>query len=234
MRMKEIKTRVPDDIAEKLEEVAKKRNTSVSEVVREIIVRYMAGEQVDDIPVRVITHRMRASKETQCPYCNIPIKPGEWIFYVIKEFEDGRVVKEAWHEDCWRYGSDRTLARLYVEIRKLMRTRNALKRECDKYADLIIEAEARKKIYDAALEIQRRLQDIDLKLEKAMKTFMEFAQVDFSGAVKQAAEDVKSIISEIQRLREEAVKKIDEALMYMQKPRRKKAKIEEVGAEWKT
>jgi len=228
--MKEVKVRIPEDIAEKLEEIAKKRNSSISEIVREVIVRYMTGEQVDDVPVKVTPIKMTARRESKCSYCNEVIKPGEWIYYVIKEFEDGRVVKEAWHEDCWVYGSDRTLAKLYVDIRRLMRTRNALKRECDMYADLIIEAEARKRLLDIAEEIKKYVESLDLRLSQQLDLLRKYMlEVDASNIdLKAIGEELRKIYEESLTKYEEFRKRIDEASMFIVPKSRKRSRAREI------
>jgi len=232
--VREVKTRLPDDVYEKFKQIAEKRGSSVAEILREIAVRYISGEQVDDVPVKVTPIKFRVKKDGICAYCGQPIKAGEWAYWVIKEFEDGRKVKELWHIDCWEYASDAALAKKYVEIRKLNRVVKALKRQADELADALIEAEARKKVIDIALEIQKVSQEIEKKVYEISDRIREWLfTVDAKNEdLKTIKEELLKFNESVQNQLDELKRKLDEVAAAFIQPKIKKARKKKTEETW--
>ena len=229
MPSKEIKVRVPEEVYAKLRELADKQGRSAADIVREVIVRFLSGEQVDEVPVKVKAIKMRAKRDGVCAFCGQKIGKGEWMYWVIKELDDGRTVKEAWHLDCWENASDTALARKYLELRKLQRIIRTLKKQADQLADVINDAEARKKLFDIAERVEKLAEKIERELEglRADIETAKFSENNTEKYVKKAFEDMneklQTVLDELHSLRqrlEEAVA----ALSIKIKPARRRRK----------
>lgn len=235
--MKEVKFRVTDDVYEKIKEQASRLNTSISEYIRELVTRIVMGEQpLDDIPVEIKVVKTIYGKKKDyvrprpCAFCGVEINKGEHVAWVIKKMADGREVYELWHIDCWEFSSDKALAKKYVEIRKLNRIIKQLKKQADELADVIIDAEARKKVLDVAKNIEEIAQRIEQEFMKVSRDLRDFLyEVDLgemSGKLKEIDEKYRKIHEEIQDKLEAARKRLDEiaatiAIKPLKKPKKK-------------
>jgi hypothetical protein len=159
---------VPDDIYAKLEEFSKQTGRSKKDIVIEALIMRLTGMQYapQGELVEITEPRLTILKfEAKCARCNQKISAGEEAFLAKAKYKDGeRWV--AWHFSCLM--TDKQLTKLYIEIRKLKRIRDQLKKEVEELADLVIDAEARKKILDFLIEISQDVKRATLLIEEYM------------------------------------------------------------------
>jgi Ribbon-helix-helix protein, copG family. len=159
---------VPDDIYNKLEEVAKQTGRSKKDIVIEALILRLSGMQYSpsgDL-VEITEPRLTILKfPAKCARCGQRINEGEEAFLAKAKYQDAEKWV-AWHFSCLM--TDKQLTKLYIEIRKLKRIRDQLKKEVEELADLVIDAEARKKILDFLIEISQDVKRATLLIEEYM------------------------------------------------------------------
>jgi hypothetical protein len=144
---------VPDDIYNKLEEVSRQTGRSKKDIVIEALVLRLTGMQhsVSGELVEITEPKLTILKfEAKCARCNQKISAGEEAFLAKAKYKDGeRWI--AWHFSCLM--TDKQLTRLYLEVRKLKRIRDQLKKEVEELADTVLNYEARKSLIDKVFKL---------------------------------------------------------------------------------
>jgi len=194
---------IPEDIFKKLEEVAKATGRTKKDIVIEALILRLTGSQYAPSGelVEITEPKLTILKfPAKCARCGAVINAGEEAFLAKAKYKDGeRWV--AWHFSCLM--TDKQLTRLYVEIRKYKRIRDQLKKEVDELADLVNEAEARKKILDAVSQIQHQINDqLVLSIEKTLSMLREYmTSVEANNTdLKKIAEELSKIDEKIQQI----------------------------------
>jgi Ribbon-helix-helix protein, copG family. len=136
--VKEIEVKLSDELYNLLEEYAKKKNTTKSEIIRNAIAYYLGISEVIDKPIReskaIVTTALFSSK---CRKCGKDINQGDPIG-LIKIYYEGEDKPRtfAYCLDCYYSLTDKTIVQLEVKRVKLQRTVTALRREISKLADI--------------------------------------------------------------------------------------------------
>jgi len=207
---------IPEDLYQKLEEMAKATGRSKQDIIIEALQLRIYGQQVnpDSEMVEYTEPKLRPLYfPTKCAKCGKTIPAGEEAWLAKVKYKDGSERWIAWHFSCLM--TDKQLAKIYLEIRKLRKIRDTLKKEADELADLIIEAQARKKVLDIALEIQKVSQELEKKVFEISDRIREWL---FTVDAKN--EDLKAIREELYKINEEYQNRLDEL----------KRKLEDVAA----
>ena len=154
----------PDDLLSTLDELSARTGKSKKEIVVEALNLYIAGKNTAQDPSdpeieeitepRLIVLRYAA----KCAKCGKRINAGEHAYVAKVKYADGRTKWIVYHPEC--FIADEKLAKLYVRRRELERVIKALKKEADRLADMVSEAEARKRIYDLAKEIDEKAEEL--------------------------------------------------------------------------
>lgn len=139
--MTDTKVRISKELYDKLKEVADKSNKSIRELVETAITKFLLGTESVGSDAEVknvkVVKSWRLRFPARCPICGEEIKAGSIVVREIVELEDGRKVNNFYHPDCYEASSDSALAKLYVRKRVLERTIRGLKKEADRYVELI-------------------------------------------------------------------------------------------------
>jgi hypothetical protein len=185
---------IPDDIAQKLEEVVKRTNRSKRDIVIEALIMRLTGMQytpqgeLEEITEPKLTILKFPAK---CARCGELLKPNDEAFLAKAKYKDGeRWV--AWHFSCLM--TDKQLTRLYLEIRKLKRIRDQLKKEVEELADVVIDVEARKKILGFLIEIGQDVKRATSMIEEYMSV------VEKSKDLKVVEEMLQKIYEKLEQL----------------------------------
>jgi len=139
--MTDTKVRISKELYDKLKEVAERSNKSIRELVETAITKFLLGTESVGSDAEVknvkVVKSWRLRFPARCPICGEEIKAGSIVVREIVELEDGRKVNNFYHPDCYESSSDSALAKLYVRKRVLERTIRGLKKEADRYVELI-------------------------------------------------------------------------------------------------
>ncbi|RLB79531.1 MAG: hypothetical protein DRH17_13655 [Deltaproteobacteria bacterium] len=139
--MTDTKVRISKELYDKLKEVADRSNKSIRELVETAITKFLLGTESVGSDAEVknvkVVKSWRLRFPARCPICGEEIKAGSIVVREIVELEDGRKVNNFYHPDCYESSSDSALAKLYVRKRVLERTIRGLKKEADRYVELI-------------------------------------------------------------------------------------------------
>jgi len=136
--VKELEVRLSDDLYIMLEEYAKSKNMSKSEVIRNALVYYLGIGEVVDKPIRETkTHTTTALFSGKCKKCGKDINQGDPIG-IIKIYYEGedRPRVFTYCLDCYYSLSDKTIVQLEVKRVKLQKTVTALKREINRLVNI--------------------------------------------------------------------------------------------------
>jgi DNA repair exonuclease SbcCD ATPase subunit len=196
---------VPDDVYKKLEEIAKATGRPKKDIIIEALIIRLTGSQYSPSGelVEISEPKLTILRfPAKCARCGGVINASEEAFLAKAKYKDGeRWV--AWHFSCLM--TDKQLSRLYVEIRKYKKIRDQLKKEADELADLVNDAEARKKILDAVSQIQHQINDqLVLSIEKTLSMLREYmASVEANTDLKKIAEELSKIDEKIQQIEQD-------------------------------
>jgi len=139
--MTDTKVRISKELYEKLKEVADKSSKSIRELVETAITKFLLGTESVGSDAEIknvkVVKSWRLRFPARCPICGEEIKQGSIVVREIVELEDGRKVNNFYHPDCYEASSDSALAKLYVRKRVLERTIRGLRKEADRYVELI-------------------------------------------------------------------------------------------------
>jgi len=223
----------PDDLLAQLEEIASRANKSKKEVVIEALQLYIAGKsaasqdpsdpEIEEITEpRLVILRYAA----KCVKCGRRVEAGSEAYIAKVKYADGRTRWLVYHPEC--FIADSQLAKLYVKRRQLQRLINALKKEADRLADAISEAETRKRIIDIAQEVESKanqLMELLDGLEPIVKEYV-FEKDKREEALKRLTElkeHVRRVEDDLKRLAE----RLEEiaAAMSISVPRRRKREV---------
>jgi hypothetical protein len=169
--VKQIK--VSDDLHERLKELAEKKGVSIADVVEEALNVYLGGSASGKTIKRVVDRELPASYQGKCDKCGKPINPGEYIRFILYEYEDGSKSKMVLCSDC-ALSLNPSLWRIVKKKRELEVVIKQMKAEIDrlsKQIDILELAVAVKNYFDIILktrgssEESRRLIEVLEKLE---------------------------------------------------------------------
>ncbi|MCL7388708.1 MAG: hypothetical protein LZ173_02060 [Thaumarchaeota archaeon] len=214
---------IPDDVYRKLEEVAKATGRTKKDIIIEALIIRLTGSQYSPSGelVEISEPKLTILRfPAKCARCGGVINASEEAFLAKAKYKDGeRWI--AWHFSCLM--TDKQLSRLYVEIRKYKRIRDQLKKEADELADLVNEAEARKKILDAVSQIRHQINDqLILNIEKTLSMLREYmTTVESNIDLKKIAEELSKIDEKIQQIVQDFDELKQNILLVAPKPRRK-------------
>jgi len=215
---------IPDDVYKKLEETAKATGRTKKDIIIEALILRLAGSQYTPSGelVEISEPKLTILKfPAKCARCGGVINASEEAFLAKVKYKDGeRWV--AWHFSCLM--TDKHLTRLYLEIRKYKRIRDQLKKEVDELADLVNDAEARKKILDVISQIQHQINDqLILNIEKTLSMLREYmTSVEANNTdLKKIAEELLKIDEKIQQIVQDFDDLKQNILLVAPKPRRK-------------
>lgn len=203
---KQYRLELPDDLYAKVKEMAESTGRSIKDIIIEALQLRIFGQQAkpDSEMVEYTEPKLTILKfPTRCARCGKPINAGEEAWLAKVKYKDGSERWVAWHFSCLM--TDKQLAKIYLEIRKLRRIRDVLKREADELADLINEAEARKKVLDVALEISKVSQEFEKKVFEVADRIREWLFT-----VNAKNEDLKALREELLKINEEYQAKFDD------------------------
>ena len=162
--------KISEDLYRKVEELAQRTGKSIKEVVEDALAKYFGlveGLESDsDIKDVKVVKNWKLRYNATCSYCKKEMKAGEEAVREVVELEDGRKINNFYHPECYVYSTDSALAKTYVKKRMMERLIRALKKEADRLADAINEAEVRKKVLDIANELQRAREDLRREIAK--------------------------------------------------------------------
>jgi len=183
---------IPGDIYSKLEELSKQTGRSKKDIVIEALLIRLAGMQytVSGELVEIAEPKLTILKfEAKCARCNQKIAAGEEAFLAKARYKDGeRWV--AWHFSCLM--TDKQLARLYLETRKLKRIRDQLKKEVDELADAVLSYEARKSLVDRILKLVE-------ETENTLKMLRDYmVSVERTQEIQTIAESLSALHKELE------------------------------------
>jgi len=219
---------IPEDLYKKLEEMASNTGRSKQDIIIEALQLRIYGQQIntDSEMVEYSEPRLVILKfPTKCVRCGNPLVAGDEAWLSKVKYKDGTEKWVAWHFSCLM--TDKQLAKIYIEIRKLKKVRDVLKREVNDLSDVIIEAEARKKVLDVVGEIEKRSQNIEKRFYEVTEILKQWFTIT---GTKSA--DLVKIHDEIRKSREDLLnelselrKKLDEvASAFITKPKTVKKK----------
>jgi len=169
--MKQIK--VSDELHERLKELAEKKGCSIADVVEEALNVYLGGAVSGKAVRRIIDKELPASYQGECDKCGKPVNPGDYIRFILYEYEDGSKSKTVLCSDC-ALSLNPNLWRLVKKKRELEVVIRQMKAEIDrlsKQIDILELAVAVKNLLDMYLksrgtsEESRKLIEVLEKLE---------------------------------------------------------------------
>jgi len=197
---------IPEDLYRKLEEMATSTGRSKQDIVIEALQLRILGQQVntDSEMTEYSEPRLTILKfPTKCVRCSNTLTAGEEAWLSKVKYKDGSERWVAWHFSCLM--TDKQLAKIYLEVRKLKKVRDVLKKEVNELSDAVIEAEAKKKVIDVLNDIEKRSQNIE-------KRFYEVAEMlERTLMFGAKGEELTKLCEEIRRTREEALNELSEA-----------------------
>ena len=195
----------PDDLLHTLDELSSRTGKSKKEIVVEALNLYIAGKSAvaqnpGDLDIEEITEpKLTVLRyDARCARCGRRVKAGEEAYIAKVKYADGTTKWLVWHVDC--FIEDKALARLYVKRRQLEKVIKALKKRADELADVVAEAEARKKIYDIAKEIDSHAEEILGLLGDARSLVKQY--FDNPEEINKLSEKINEVYEELKRLAE--------------------------------
>lgn len=170
--------KISEDLYRRAEELAQRTGKSLKEVVEDALAKYFGlveglGSDSDIKNVKVVKS-WRLRYNATCAYCKRELRASEEVVREIVELEDGRKINNFYHPECYVYSTDSTMARLYVKKRQMEKLIKALKKQADELADVIEEAETRKRLMDIAEDLQRIAGEKDRVLAEARKLVEDY------------------------------------------------------------
>jgi len=220
---------IPEDLYKKLEEMANATGRSKQDIIIEALQLRIYGQQVntDSEMAEYSEPKLTILKfPARCVRCGNPLSAGEEAWLAKVKYKDGTERWVAWHFSCLM--TDKQLAKIYLEIRKLKRVRDVLRKEVEELADTAIEAEARKKVMDVVTEVEKVLQNTEKRLYEITdisRLVSRAKDEDLAKIVEEMRKSGEGILNELVELR----KKLDEVVTNLIKPKVKvRKRVEEV------
>jgi len=170
--MKEKKIRIPDELAQLIEQTAREQKISENKLITQAIQQYFKSPvKKEDIPtLRQIICKYRS----KCSKCGRTISIGEMAMW---SKDVGTICL-----DCVVSAqSDKAIAMKYVKIRELQKTLKTLKKTCDEYADKLIRMKQEIDVYILLQQFKNLYKKMEAfpyqrELLTEFKTLLEQAQ----------------------------------------------------------
>ena len=163
--MQELRVKLSEELVEQIEELARKRNISKADIVREAIMYYIGisetiAKQIESSDSKIVT----ALYSGKCRKCGKEISQGDVIGLIRIKFEGEEKPKSfTYCLDCYYSITDKTIVQLEIKRVKLQKTVSALKREINKLVNIYEELEREVKTMS---NLKQVLEELKLYLEK--------------------------------------------------------------------
>jgi len=192
--MKTLEVKLSEELYQLLEEYAKKKNITKSEIIRNAIAYYLGISEVIDKPIResktLITTALFSSK---CKKCSKDINQGDPIGLIKIYYENEDKPKTfAYCLDCYYSLTDKTIVQLEVKRVKLQKTVSAFKREINRLISVYEELEKEVKTMN---NLKQVVDELKLYLEKVYQG----ENVDLKKLIQELS-DLNMNISDLLRL----------------------------------
>jgi len=158
--MSQTKVRVSKELYDKLNEIAKRQNTSIRELVDRAIKVYLYGlEGEEEKAIKRIQGKIiQVNYPSRCRVCGRQIEKGELAYYVRTEYEDNSSKSYLICLNC--YYKDTALANMYLRKKQLERIIKGLKKMADSYASKVEKLKVQAELYSLKNETIRLLETV--------------------------------------------------------------------------
>lgn len=200
IKMKVVK--IDDEAYYILEELSKKTQMSIKDLVtKAVTLLYKGEENVTDKEIKDISEKIITLKyPSRCRRCGKELKEGDYAYYIRYTYSDETAKALIYCLECYHETiiTDKALAKLYLKKKELEKIINVLRKEADELSNTILVNRKLEEVREYFDRSQKLVQDI---LKALMNTNGNEVSIEKIDELNRILEDLRKVVSELSMLR---------------------------------